>query len=67
MGTRCTAGGEDAGDIPKKRFNSSLNGSAEPNDPPNGIDMTPPGARGGSKSGRELGLRAVCEGWEGPA
>ncbi|MFM9446993.1 hypothetical protein [Streptomyces acidiscabies] len=39
IGTRCTAGGDDAGDIPKNRFNKSLKGSdgLKPNDD---IDMS---------------------------
>ncbi|GGT02112.1 hypothetical protein GCM10010222_49870 [Streptomyces tanashiensis] len=42
MGTRCTAGGDDAGDMPKNRLNRSLNGSDEPKDEPNAIDMAAP-------------------------
>lgn len=44
MGTRCTAGGELAGDVPKNRLNISLKGSEGPN--PNGdIDMVTPSAQ----------------------
>ncbi|GHE08272.1 hypothetical protein GCM10010339_56010 [Streptomyces alanosinicus] len=51
MGTRCTAGGEDAGDIPKNRLNNSLKGSDEPNGAPNDIDMTAPGRGAGDPRG----------------
>ncbi len=50
MGTRCTAGGEEAGDIPKNRFSISLNGSEEPKGEPNAIDMSAPEKRGGNSS-----------------
>ncbi|GHB61800.1 hypothetical protein GCM10010377_60990 [Streptomyces viridiviolaceus] len=46
IGTRCTAGGDDAGDMPKNRFNSSLNGSDDPK-PNDDIDMAAPGAAAG--------------------
>ncbi|GGX30881.1 hypothetical protein GCM10010321_52270 [Streptomyces chartreusis] len=46
IGTRWTAGGDDAGDMPKKRFNISLKGSGEPK-PNDDIDMAAPGTSTG--------------------
>ncbi|GGY57577.1 hypothetical protein GCM10010363_43520 [Streptomyces omiyaensis] len=40
MGTRWTAGGDEAGDIPKKRLSRSPNGSEGPKGEPNAIDMS---------------------------
>ncbi|MFD0515140.1 hypothetical protein ACFQ0Q_41850 [Streptomyces aureus] len=44
IGTRWTAGGEEAGDIPKNRLNKSLKGSDELNPEPKDIDMPAPDA-----------------------
>lgn len=50
MGTRCTAGGDDAGDVPKKRSSISLKGSDEPKGEPNAIDMSAPDGQGDSST-----------------
>lgn len=50
IGTRCTAGGEEAGDMPKNLFSRSPNGSDGPDGEANAIDTPAPGACEGMPS-----------------